>query len=173
MLALCREMPFAAVARIVGLSWHRVHAICTHYVELALAHMDLSDVYAIAIDETSCRRGHEYLTLVVDMARRRVAFVTGEARRRVRGAIRANVGCAPRTDSEKGTRAEVLEPPWGETVRGTHPTLANINVLRMSTKLPDHVAELWRCPQAYANATCPCVPDNPSQDFSSSSWKAA
>ena len=75
-LALCREMPFAAVARIVGLSWHRVHAICTRYVELALAHMDLSDVYAIAIDETSCRRGHDYLTLVVDMAKRRVAFVT-------------------------------------------------------------------------------------------------
>ncbi|HEY4542364.1 MAG TPA: ISL3 family transposase [Noviherbaspirillum sp.] len=75
-LALCREMPFAAVARMVGLSWHRVHAICTRYVELAMAQMDLSDVYALAIDETSCRRGHDYVTLVVDMAKRRVVFVT-------------------------------------------------------------------------------------------------
>jgi transposase len=35
-MAFCREMPFAAVARLVGLSWHRVHAICSRYVKLAL-----------------------------------------------------------------------------------------------------------------------------------------
>jgi hypothetical protein len=35
-LALAREMPFAAVARLVGESWHRVHAICERYVELAV-----------------------------------------------------------------------------------------------------------------------------------------
>ena len=75
-LTLCREMPFATVARIVGLSWHRVHAICMHYVEQAVARMNLADVYAIAIDETSCRRGHDYLTLVADMTNKRVVFVT-------------------------------------------------------------------------------------------------
>jgi amidohydrolase len=31
-----------AVARIAGESWHRVHAICRHYVECALAKADLS-----------------------------------------------------------------------------------------------------------------------------------
>jgi hypothetical protein len=43
-------MPFAAVARIVGESWHRVHAICARYVELALAQTDLSALQAAAID---------------------------------------------------------------------------------------------------------------------------
>jgi transposase len=75
-LALCRQMPFAAVARIVGLSWHRVHAICSRYVELALADADLSALSAVAIDETSSRRGHNYVTLVADMTARRVVFVT-------------------------------------------------------------------------------------------------
>jgi transposase len=75
-LALCQQMPFAAVARLVGLSWHRVYAICTRYVELALAEADLSAVYEVAIDETSSRRGHNYLTLVADMTARRVVFVT-------------------------------------------------------------------------------------------------
>jgi transposase len=75
-LALCQQMPFAAVARIVGLSWHRVYAICVRYVELALAEADLSGVYDVAIDETSSRRGHNYLTLVADMTARRVVFVT-------------------------------------------------------------------------------------------------
>jgi transposase len=45
-------------------------------VELALASADLSDVTTVAIDETSYRRGHEYLTLVADMQARRVVFVT-------------------------------------------------------------------------------------------------
>ena len=75
-LMLAQQMPFAAVARIVNLSWHRVHAICSRYVELALASADLSEVTTVAIDETSYRRGHEYLTLVADMQARRVVFVT-------------------------------------------------------------------------------------------------
>ena len=45
-------------------------------MELALASADLSDVTTVAIDETSYRRGHEYLTLVADMQARRVVFVT-------------------------------------------------------------------------------------------------
>jgi transposase len=71
-------MPFAAVARLVGLSWHRVHAICARYVDMALDEADLSDVYEVAIDETSTSRGHNYLTLVADMEARRVIFVTPE-----------------------------------------------------------------------------------------------
>lgn len=75
-LSLCREMPFAAVARIVGESWHRVAAIAERYVDLALAEADFSDVQEIAIDETSKARGHDYVTLVADAERRSVIFVT-------------------------------------------------------------------------------------------------
>jgi transposase len=75
-LMLAQEMPFAAVARVVNLTWHRVHAICSRYVELALATANLSTVSSVAVDETSYRRGHEYLTLVADMQARRVVFVT-------------------------------------------------------------------------------------------------
>ena len=65
-LMLAQQMPFAAVARTVGESWHRVHAICRHYVDLALAEADLSALSSATIDETSYRRGHSYLTLVAD-----------------------------------------------------------------------------------------------------------
>jgi len=69
-------MTFAAVARIVGESWHRVHAICSRYVDLALTHADLSAVDTVAIDETSYKRGHNYLTLAADADARKVVFVT-------------------------------------------------------------------------------------------------
>ncbi len=37
-----QQMTFAAVAKLVGCSWHRVHAICSRYgVDLALAEADL------------------------------------------------------------------------------------------------------------------------------------
>ena len=77
-LALCREMTFAAVARLVNLSWYRVKAICDRYVDLAVAATDLSGLTTVAIDETSCRRGHDYVSLVADMDARRVVFVTPE-----------------------------------------------------------------------------------------------
>lgn len=75
-LMLCQNLPFSVVARMVNISWYKVHAICTRYVELALEGADFSDVRAVAIDETSCRKGHDYLTLVADMVKRRVIFVS-------------------------------------------------------------------------------------------------
>jgi hypothetical protein len=33
-LALAQQMTFVAVARVVNESWHRVHAICSRYIDL-------------------------------------------------------------------------------------------------------------------------------------------
>lgn len=75
-LAMCRQMPFAAVARLVGESWHRVQAICERYVDLALEKADLSKLTMLAIDETSYKRGHNYLTFAADAEAHKVVFVT-------------------------------------------------------------------------------------------------
>jgi len=75
-LAMAQQMTFAAVARLVNESWHRVHAICARYVDLAVAQADLSAVSAVAIDETACRRGHDYLTIAADADERKVVFAT-------------------------------------------------------------------------------------------------
>jgi transposase len=75
-LTLCREMPFAAVARLVGESWYRAERIAERYVELAVAQADFSEVTELAIDETSKARGHDYVTIAADAERRAVIFVT-------------------------------------------------------------------------------------------------
>ena len=75
-MSMCREMNFAAVSRLVGLSWHQVTAICKRYVELGLQQADFSEVKRLAADETSKARGHDYITLVADADQRRVLFVT-------------------------------------------------------------------------------------------------
>ncbi|MGQ0708188.1 MAG: ISL3 family transposase [Rhodoferax sp.] len=75
-LMLAQQMPFAAVARLTGESAHRVMAVCRRYVDIALGLADLSEVKALAIDETSRARGHAYVTLAADALQRRVVFVT-------------------------------------------------------------------------------------------------
>lgn len=74
-LMLCQQMTFAAAARLVGESRHRVAAICERYVALTLAQADLSAVRELAIDETSRARGHDYITLAADAAEHRVVAV--------------------------------------------------------------------------------------------------
>jgi transposase len=74
-ITLCREMPFAAVARLVNIFWHRVAAICQSYVDLAVAEADYSEVSRLAIDETSRARGHDYITLFADAVERKVLCV--------------------------------------------------------------------------------------------------
>ncbi|SPK77265.1 transposase (fragment) (plasmid) [Cupriavidus taiwanensis] len=43
---------------------------------LAVAELDLAGMTAAAVDETSYRRGHNYLTLVADADARKIVFVT-------------------------------------------------------------------------------------------------
>jgi transposase len=75
-LMRCREMTFEAVARLVELLWYPVKAICERYADMAVSATDLSEGTAVVIDEPSCRRGYDYVSLVADMDRRRVMFVT-------------------------------------------------------------------------------------------------
>lgn len=75
-LTLCQQMTFAACARLVNVSWHRVGAICARYVELALAQADFSTVRAVAVDETSRCSGHNYVTVGADAERRAAIFVS-------------------------------------------------------------------------------------------------
>jgi Transposase and inactivated derivatives len=97
-LMLAPEMPFAAVARIVGISPHRVMAICQRYVALALDEADFSEVTSLAIDETSRARGHDYITLAADAVKRRVLSVTAGRDAKAIATIAAELaehGCPP------------------------------------------------------------------------------
>ena len=77
-MTLVREMPVNAAARIMGVRDKRLWRIVKHYVAVALAQLDLSTLKAIGLDETASKRGHNYVTIFIDMARKAqpVVFVT-------------------------------------------------------------------------------------------------
>lgn len=73
---LARNMPVRAAARLLGehdtLLWRMVG----HHVDEARDASDHSGVTRVGVDETASRRGHTYMSVFVDLDRRRVLFAT-------------------------------------------------------------------------------------------------
>ena len=75
-MTLAKEMPVNAIARLVGEYDTRIWRILTYYVEQARRGQDYSQVQELGIDETSRKRGHNYITVFVDLRESKVLFVT-------------------------------------------------------------------------------------------------
>jgi transposase len=75
-MTMVSAMPVAAVARIVDEHDTRLWRVVHHYVDEGRARADASEVTRVAIDETAARRGHDYITLFVDIDQARVLFAT-------------------------------------------------------------------------------------------------
>jgi transposase len=74
-MAMATAMPVRAAARLVKEHDTRLWRVLVHYVEAARARADFSKVRRIAVDETAARRGHDYISLFVDIDAARVLFV--------------------------------------------------------------------------------------------------
>ena len=66
-MTLVTAMPVAAAARLVREHDTRLWRVVLHYVEKAARARDLAGLRRVAIDETAARRGHNYITLFVDI----------------------------------------------------------------------------------------------------------
>ena len=74
-MAMVSEMPVATLAGLVGESDMRIWRVVHHYVDAAVEAQDLAGVERVGIDETSSRRGHEYVSVFADLDDRRGVFV--------------------------------------------------------------------------------------------------
>ena len=74
-LEYVKHMTVSVLARLVEENDKRLWRIIKHYVEAALALVDMSEVEMLGMDETS-KKGHNYITLVVDLKTHKVLFVT-------------------------------------------------------------------------------------------------
>jgi transposase len=74
-MALMGAMPVATTARHLKVHDTRLWRILHHWVEAARKLADYSAVKRVAIDETAARRGHDYVSLFVDIDARRVLYV--------------------------------------------------------------------------------------------------
>ena len=70
------EMPINKVGKLIGENPHRIWTIFNYWIEKAYSADNLSTIKKLGIDETSKRKGHNYVTLAVDIDERRVIHVT-------------------------------------------------------------------------------------------------
>lgn len=74
-MTLMTAMPVAVAARIIGEHDTKLWRVLHHWVEAARARADYANVKRVAIDETAAARGHDYVSLFVDIDARRVLYV--------------------------------------------------------------------------------------------------
>jgi transposase len=75
-LALCRELPVRQAAALLRCSDKQLWLRLEFYVNQARALEDFSGVQIVGIDETSLRRGQDYITVVHDLDAKRLLFAT-------------------------------------------------------------------------------------------------
>lgn len=76
LLELVRQMPVHGVARLTGISDSALWRVINHYVDEAVEKIDCSRLVQVGVDETSARKGHDYISCFFDMDSRRLVFAT-------------------------------------------------------------------------------------------------
>ena len=74
-LSLAKLMTIKDVAKFLGVGWDLVKDIYKQYLKKRFSNPKLSKLKYIAIDEISTRKGHKYVTLVMDIKTGAVVFV--------------------------------------------------------------------------------------------------
>lgn len=75
-MTMARDMPVNVIARLLSVTDTRLWRVINAYVEMARAKEDFSDVKRIGIDETSVRKGHDYVSFFFDLDKKKLLFGT-------------------------------------------------------------------------------------------------
>jgi hypothetical protein len=76
MLLIENEMPVSKAAKLVRVNPQRLWSVFDYWVSIAHNEDVIAPLKGIGFDETSTKKGHNYVTLMVDMNERRVLFAT-------------------------------------------------------------------------------------------------
>ncbi len=76
LMQLCSAMPINKVASLVKLSDDKLWTMIDRYVNKARTNENFENISSIGLDETSRAKGHDYITLFVDLKKRRTIFIT-------------------------------------------------------------------------------------------------
>ena len=75
-MKMCANMPVRSVGKILNLSDKRLWRILDCYVLKGSFQADYSQTSVLGIDETSLKKGHNYISLFVDLNKKRTVYVT-------------------------------------------------------------------------------------------------
>jgi transposase len=124
-LELVRQMPVHGVARLTGISDGALWRVINHYVDEAVAKIDCSHLVQVGVDETSARKGHDYISCFFDMDARRLVFATEGRENEVIAAFARFVGAH---GGDSSTVREVSCDMSPAFIKGVRENLPNAEV---------------------------------------------
>lgn len=110
------DAPIAKTGRWLRCDEKSLTKILRHWENKAVDTMDLSEVVQLSIDETSFKRGHKYVTLTIDAAKRRVVDVA-------KGRDRETVKLFARKLCDKGGNPENITAVTGDMSKSFLPAI--------------------------------------------------
>lgn len=124
-LQLASHMPVHTVSRIVSESDYKIWSLIERYVDSALAGNDYSDLKAVGMDETSKRKGHDYITLFVDLLKKRTVFI---AEGNDQETVKAFVDDLKAHNGSAEAVTDVSCDMWPAFIRGVEDNLPNAEI---------------------------------------------
>jgi len=76
LMQMCLAMPVNKVASLARVGDDKLWTMIDRYVAKTRVFEDFKDIKSIGLDETSRAKGHDYITLFVDLKERRTVFIT-------------------------------------------------------------------------------------------------
>jgi transposase len=76
LMELCVNMPISKTSKMTNISSHKLWDMLDLYVDHSRHDEDYSGVDTVGIDETSIAKGHQYISLFVDLKKKKTIFVT-------------------------------------------------------------------------------------------------
>lgn len=100
-MLILADVPRRRASRLLRCNEKTLASILSYWVHRAVDALNLSDVTQLAIDETSCKRGHDYVTVTIDAGKRRV-FDVQKGRK-----IEAVTAMRQKLERQKGKAANI------------------------------------------------------------------
>lgn len=125
LLELVRQMPVHGVAKLTGISDSALWRVINHYVDEAVKQIDCSQLVQVGVDETSARKGHDYISCFFDMDARRLVFATEGREHAVVAAFARFLGAH---NGDSGAVREVSCDMSPAFIKGVRENLPNADV---------------------------------------------
>jgi transposase len=142
-MALAKEMPVSRIGELVGEHDTRIWRIVRFHVNRAYAQKNYARVTKAGCDETSSRKGHNYVTVFADMDSSEVIFAT---KGKDSSTVKAFAEELPRHDAQPGQIQEVtidmsaaFIAGVGEHLPGASITFDKFHVIQALNKAQDEV----------------------------------
>ena len=76
LIQLCKVMPIHNISQLTGVSDYKIWRVLDVYIQAAKFNDDFSEVTILGMDETSVAKGHDYITLFVDIEKRKTLHIS-------------------------------------------------------------------------------------------------